>query len=90
MELEEDLQDKNIDLNFAEMKEFENNVKYYYAEDEDYIECYTGDGQDRIYIKYKLTTILATAVVFAIFIVLLLLTFSWEQWIGNRKIMRTA
>ena len=81
MELEEDLQDKNIDLNFAEMKEFENNVKYYYAEDGDDIECDTGDGQDRIYIKYKLTTMLATAVVFAIFIVLLLLTFSWEQWI---------
>lgn len=36
LELEEDLQDKNTDLNFSEMKEFENNIKYYYAEDEDY------------------------------------------------------
>lgn len=42
--------------------------------DGDYIKCYTGEGQDRIYIKYKLTTILATAVVFVIFIVLLVLT----------------
>lgn len=42
--------------------------------DGDYIECYTGADRDRIYIKYKPATIIATAAVLIIFILLLLLT----------------
>ena len=35
MELEEDIH-KDMDLNLTKMEDFENNIKYYYAEDEDY------------------------------------------------------
>lgn len=35
LELEEDIH-KDMDLNLTKMEDFENNIKYYYAEDEDY------------------------------------------------------
>ncbi|MEE1304008.1 MAG: helix-turn-helix transcriptional regulator [Agathobacter sp.] len=40
----------------------------------DYIECYSGAGKDRIYIKYKPVTIVSVAIVLIILVILLVLT----------------
>ena len=40
----------------------------------DYIECYTGSGQDALFVNYNADTIIASAIITVLFVVLLILT----------------
>ena len=40
----------------------------------DYIECYTGSGQDELFVNYNAGTIIASAIITVLFVVLLILT----------------
>lgn len=40
----------------------------------DYIECYTGPGQDELFVNYNAGTIIASAIITVLFVVLLILT----------------
>ena len=42
--------------------------------DGDYVECYTGAGNDRLFLNYKAVTLTAAILVMAVFILLLILT----------------